>query len=311
MKRKTIIKILMGLLLVTMEMQAQNASELTLGNQDTALPSHFKVDTEDGNSQMELLNTTTDNSQDKHTIFKLVNKRASGVSDTGGATLLLLDYDYSNNNTSGVNKSSLVLRNDDLNHAFMSFWNHSPFHESRLIEINGSGSWAKMNLSTQHATKMKWEFDGNAKMQINDQGQLTVNTVSIPANIGGRDLSNFKLFVNGGLLAKEVVVRIGWADYVFNPSYKLLSLNDVDKFISINRHLPNVPSSLDVVSNGLSLGQITKIQQEKIEELFLYTIQQEKEIEKLKAQNEDLITLLEKVAELERKFSVLTRLNTE
>ena len=95
---------------------------------------------------MELLNTTTESSLDKHTIFRLANKRASGVSDTGGATLLLLDYDYSNNSTQGVNQSTLALRNDDLNHAFVSFWNHSPFNESRLIEINGAASWAKMNL---------------------------------------------------------------------------------------------------------------------------------------------------------------------
>ncbi|WP_157814202.1 hypothetical protein [Olleya sp. Bg11-27] len=51
---------------------------------------------------MELLNTTTDDSQDKHTIFTLSNKRASGVSNNGGATLLILDYDYSINSLKGL-----------------------------------------------------------------------------------------------------------------------------------------------------------------------------------------------------------------
>ena len=56
-------------------------------------------------------------------------------------------------------------------------------------------------------------------------------------------------------------------------------------------------------SNGLLLGQMAKIQQEKIEELFLYTIQQEKEIERLKVQNEDLTLLLKKITELEKKLN--------
>ncbi len=308
MKRKTIAIILAGLLFVILETQAQNSSELTLDNGNTTQPSHFKVDTNDGNSQMELLNTTTNSSSDAHTIFTLVSKRASGASNNGGATMLNLDYDYSINSSSGINKSSFVLRNDDLNNAYLSFWNYntpsySPFNESRLIEINSSGGWARMNLSSQHATKMKWEFDGNEKMQINSQGQLSLNTMSIPSVLGSTDLSDFKLFVNGGVLAKEVLVKNGWADYVFDSSYNLLSITDLEKFISKNKHLPNVPSSKDIENNGLPLGEIAKIQQEKIEELFLYIIQQQKEITALKKENKELESLSKRLANIEALLS--------
>lgn len=58
-----------------------------------------------------------------------------------------------------------------------------------------------------------------------------------------------------------------WADYVFSPNYKLESLKEVENFIVQNGHLKNVPSAKEVNENSLELGEMTKIQQEKIEEL--------------------------------------------
>ena len=75
-----------------------------------------------------------------------------------------------------------------------------------------------------------------------------------------------------------------WADYVFANNYNLKPLNEVEAFIKKNGHLPNVPSATEVKENGLELGEMSKIQQEKIEELTLYLIEQKKEIETLKLQ---------------------------
>lgn len=288
-----------------------NNSKLTLTNGNNELPSYFKIDTEDGNNQAELLNTTTESSDDKHTIFRIVNKRSSGASNNGGASLLLLDYDYSINSNSGVNKSTLAFRNDDLDNAFISFWSYntatySPFNESRLLDVNSSKSMVRMNLSSTHATKMKWEFDGIEKMRITNTGQLSVNANNIPTQLGEKNLSDYKLFVNGGVLAKEVLVKTDWADYVFDSSYTLLPIKKVKEYIEINKHLPNVPSSKDIENNGLPLGEITKIQQEKIEELFLYIIEQDKEIKKLQLQNKNLGLIVEKVNKLEKKVMSLT-----
>jgi len=84
--------------------------------------------------------------------------------------------------------------------------------------------------------------------------------------------------------AEEVKVYTTWADYVFNKDYILKPLNEVENFINTNGHLPNVPSGNAIEKNGLQLGEMAKLQQEKIEELTLYLIKQNKEIEELKAQ---------------------------
>lgn len=73
-----------------------------------------------------------------------------------------------------------------------------------------------------------------------------------------------------------------WSDKVFDKTYKLMSLQEVSKFISENKHLPNVPSAQEVVKNGISIDEMVSKLLEKVEELTLYAIQQQKEIEELK-----------------------------
>lgn len=119
-------------------------------------------------------------------------------------------------------------------------------------------------------------------------GKVGISTSTFPTAVGPADVSNYKLFVKGGILTEEVRVRTGWADYVFQPQYQLKSLASVEKFIKENGHLPNVPSAKTVENEGLSLGEIAKIQQEKIEELTLYLIDQNKKIELQQRQIDDL-----------------------
>lgn len=105
---------------------------------------------------------------------------------------------------------------------------------------------------------------------------------------------NAKLAVDGKILAKEIFVNIHntvWADYVFDKNYKLMPLNEVEFYISENKHLPNVPSANDLTANdeyNLSLSDMHKIQMEKIEELYLHAIKQQKEIEALKLKIKEL-----------------------
>ncbi|MCP9761599.1 hypothetical protein [Lacihabitans soyangensis] len=73
-----------------------------------------------------------------------------------------------------------------------------------------------------------------------------------------------------------------WSDKVFDKTYKLMPLQEVSKFINENKHLPNVPSAQEVVKNGVSIDEMVSKLLEKVEELTLYTIQQQKEIEELK-----------------------------
>ena len=110
-------------------------------------------------------------------------------------------------------------------------------------------------------------------------GNIGVGTTNF---IDGGD--TYRLSVKGKIRAEEVKVYTTWADYVFDKKYELLSLKEVEKYIAKNGHLPNVPSAKEVTEKGLELGEMVKIQQEKIEELTLYLIQQNKDMEELKAQ---------------------------
>jgi hypothetical protein len=100
-------------------------------------------------------------------------------------------------------------------------------------------------------------------------------------------VGNYNLYVENGILTEKVKVALKsttqWADFVFAPRYQLPSLSDVEAFIQKNHHLPDVPSAEKVAKEGLDLADMMKIQMQKIEELTLYIIAQQKEIDALKA----------------------------
>lgn len=73
-----------------------------------------------------------------------------------------------------------------------------------------------------------------------------------------------------------------WADRVFEKNYQLMSLKEVAKYVEQNKHLPNVPSAEEVVKNGVAMDEMVAKLLEKVEELTLYTIQQQKDIDELK-----------------------------
>ena len=88
---------------------------------------------------------------------------------------------------------------------------------------------------------------------------------------------------NGLLRSRRIIVdQDRWADYVFKENFELMPLVDLKSYITTNKHLPDVPSEEDVKENGVDLAEMNKVLLQKIEELTLYTIQQQEEIEELK-----------------------------
>jgi hypothetical protein len=106
--------------------------------------------------------------------------------------------------------------------------------------------------------------------------------------IGTNSPGPFKLAVEGTIGARKIKVtqETPWADYVFDSSYQLASLQQVEKFIQQNKHLPEVPSAAEVKKDGLDLGDNQVILLKKIEELTLYIIEQNKQVESQKQQLE-------------------------
>ena len=103
------------------------------------------------------------------------------------------------------------------------------------------------------------------------------------------DGKTWMLAVNGPMLAKEIfVLDTVWADFVFQPEYKLPTLAEVEAYTKANHHLPGVPAASEIAKTGVSLGQTAAMQMQKTEELTLYVIELNKEIEALKREIQDL-----------------------
>ena len=81
--------------------------------------------------------------------------------------------------------------------------------------------------------------------------------------------------------AKEVRVSTGWCDYVFADDYKLPALSDVEAFIKTNKHLPEVTPGAIIESEGLEIGKTSAQMIKKIEELTLYVIALQKQVDQL------------------------------
>ena len=104
------------------------------------------------------------------------------------------------------------------------------------------------------------------------------------------DVVGYKLSVDGKVIAEELRIQnsFEWPDYVFEDDYDLMSLEEVEQAIKNNGHLPNIPSAEVVESEGIAVSEMQVKMMEKIEELTLHMIAMNKEIEKLKNENEAL-----------------------
>jgi len=111
----------------------------------------------------------------------------------------------------------------------------------------------------------------------------------------GVDTTNpvHKLNVNGTIRATEVIVETGWTDFVFEEDYNLRTLSEVESHIQAHGHLPDIPSAAAIQENGLKLAEAQTLMMQKIEELTLYAIEQEKEKEDLEALVRELSTTVE------------------
>jgi len=102
--------------------------------------------------------------------------------------------------------------------------------------------------------------------------------------------TGYALSVDGKIACEEILVDDdgSWPDYVFDDSYDLMSLEDVEQSINENNHLPGLPSAKEVEENGFELAAMQKLVLEKVEELTLYTINQDKMIDRLNNKIETL-----------------------
>lgn len=102
-------------------------------------------------------------------------------------------------------------------------------------------------------------------------------------NVGiGTSNPTYKLDVIGTIRAREIKVDLNGADFVFENNYKLMPLDELEKFVKEQKHLPEVAPAKEMKENGTDLGNLNSKLLQKIEELTLYSIEQNRAIEELK-----------------------------
>ena len=116
--------------------------------------------------------------------------------------------------------------------------------------------------------------------------------------------ADYRLFVKDGIKTEKVKVEVaaanGWADYVFEKDYKLMPLQELQSYIDSEGHLPEVPTTKEAIANGIELKEMNILLLKKVEELTLYTLKQQKNIEE---QQEAMDKQNKRIEALEKKLS--------
>lgn len=198
--------------------------------------------------------------------------------------------EINNPNTAGVSYSALILR-------------------SGAVGAGGiSGAVGSLqSKSTDNASQLMWLRSYAAAYPIYiGYAQTDMTVVNGRVGIGTIDPLE-KLSVKGTVLAQKVKVSqaaADWPDYVFDEDYPLMPLDSVEAFIVKNGHLPHIASAGEVLNNGIDLGDNQTKLLQKIEELTLYLIEQNKKIVDLKRelqQQKQEIQKLQLVSKIENK----------
>jgi len=154
--------------------------------------------------------------------------------------------------TVSANDTSLYANNGIINQATTTNGN-------RVVDLNNSNIW----FSTANSTS---------------NGKMYLGSTAVYPNATG----NYRLFVEGGILTEKVKVALrssaNWADYVFANDYQLMPLSEVEAFVKTNKHLPGIDSAEQLAKDGIDVAAMQSKQMEKIEELTLYIIDQDKKI---------------------------------
>ncbi len=147
------------------------------------------------------------------------------------------------------------------------------------LDVNGTINATDILINGAALPGSPWAVAGN------DVSYTTGNV-----GIGTTDTQGYLLAVAGNMIAEglKVELQTNWPDFVFASNYDLPSLQSIEQHIFNFGHLPNIPSAKEVGENGIDVGQMNAKLLQKIEELTLYTIQQQKELDSLKVLNAEL-----------------------
>jgi hypothetical protein len=141
--------------------------------------------------------------------------------------------------------------------------------------------------------------DANPNQKLWVAGNTRVDGILAVGTDGDAPTDLFKAYIVGNMAVKgtinaeEVIVstdKNDWPDYVFKKEYVLQPLSEVEQHIAEKGHLPGIPSQEEVAEKGVNMGEMQIKLLEKIEEMTLRMIEQEKRLKALEEENQKLRT---------------------
>lgn len=155
----------------------------------------------------------------------------------------------------------------------LEFINHSGSAHSYGVRLlsNTDNGIDGLQIQTANPSDSYQNLNYETRFAVNTNGNIGIGTI-VPA---------YKLDVIGTIRAKEIKVEMSGADFVFEKDYKLISLHELEKFILKNHHLPEIAPAAQMTEIGSDLGQLNSKFLQKMEEMTLYIIAQNKRIHAL------------------------------
>lgn len=146
----------------------------------------------------------------------------------------------------------------------------------------GDTIYAGKKLNIGGNTRIAGKLDVNGKV-TGTYGEFSQSVMIYGAvRIG----NGFECSATGEVKAKSLKITLdGWSDFVFDDGYRLPTLAELEQYVKANRHLPDIPSAAEVEQEGVDLGQMNAKLLQKVEELTLYVIDLQKQIDELKNNN--------------------------
>ena len=152
--------------------------------------------------------------------------------------------------------------------------------DSNSLRLLGPGDFqSKARITFGDVNRVYLEEDVDDALTIDGHSRTAIMGTAV--TIGTKDIATgYRLSVLGKVACEEVLVdlKADWPDYVFDKGYDLPSLKT---HISENGHLPGVPSAEEIEEKGFEVGEMNRLLMEKVEELTLYILEQEKRISSL------------------------------
>lgn len=181
-------------------------------------------------------------------------------------------------------------------------WASDGLNEPTIMFSNGddgeaSSYWtlgARVSGDNSHTNPQVFKIGYKAPKESEEHEFFSIDSYQGRVKIGSvnTNFDGYKLYVEEGILTEKIKVAVKntteWFDHVFNDDYKLMPLTDLEKYIGENKHLPDIPTTKEVMENGVDLGKTNALLLKKVEELTLYLIELKKEIDKTKKEVEDL-----------------------